>query len=50
MIIIIYIIEQSISNLLMLNTYMDSMELHSEKEVNDRDPKFNVGDLVKISK
>ena len=32
------------------NTYIDSMELHSEKEVNDRDPKFNVGDLVKISK
>ena len=32
------------------NAYIDSMELHSEKEVNDRDPKFNVGDLVKISK
>ena len=32
------------------NTYIDSTELHSEKEVNDRDPKFNVGDLVKISK
>ena len=32
------------------NTYIDSMELHFEKEVNDRDPKFNVGDLVKISK
>ena len=32
------------------NTYINSMELHCEKEVNDRDPKFNVGDLAKISK
>ena len=32
------------------NTYIDSMELHSEKEVNDRDPKFKVGDHVRISK
>ena len=32
------------------NTYIDSMELHSEKEVNDKDPKFKVGDYVRISK
>ena len=32
------------------NTYVDSMELHSKKEVNDKDPKFKVGDHVKISK
>ena len=32
------------------NAYIDSMELHSEKEVNDRDPKFKVGDHVRISK
>ena len=32
------------------NTYIDSMELHSEKEVNDKDPKFKVGDHVRISK
>ena len=32
------------------NTYIDSMEFYSEKEVNDRDPKFKVGDCVKISK
>ena len=31
------------------NTYVDSMELHSEKEVNDKDPLFKVGNLVKIS-
>ena len=24
------------------NTYVDSMELHSKKEVNDKDPKFKV--------
>ena len=32
------------------DTYIDSMELHSEKEVNDKDPKFKVGDNVRISK
>ena len=32
------------------NTYVDSIELHSKKEVNDKDPKFKVGDHVKVSK
>ena len=32
------------------NTYIDSMELHSNKEVNDKVPKFKVGDHGKISK
>ena len=32
------------------NTYVDSMELHSKKEVNHKDPKFKVGDPVRISK
>ena len=32
------------------NTYVDSMELHSKKEVKDKDPKFKVGDDVRISK
>ena len=32
------------------NTYADSMELHSKKEVNDKDPKFKVGGHVRISK
>ena len=32
------------------NTYIDPMELHSGKEVNDKDPKFKVGDHVRISK
>ena len=32
------------------NTYVDSMELHSKKEVKDKDPKFKVGDYVRISK
>ena len=32
------------------NTYVDSMELHSKKEVNDKDPKFKVGDRVRICK
>ena len=32
------------------NTYIDSTELHSEKEVNNKDPKFKIGDLVRISK
>ena len=27
-----------------------SMELHSSKEVNDKDPNFKVGDYVRISK
>ena len=32
------------------NTYIDSMKLHSEKEVNNKDLKFRVGDHVRISK
>ena len=32
------------------NIYIDSTELHSSKEVNDEDPKFKVGDHVRISK
>ena len=37
------------------NTYINSMELHSaelrsSKEVNDKDPKFKVGDHVRIWK
>ena len=32
------------------NTYVDSMEFHSKKEVKDKDPKFKVGDYVRISK
>ena len=32
------------------NTYIDSMELHSSKEVNDKDSKFKVRDHVRISK
>ena len=32
------------------NTYIDSTELHFKKEVNDKDPKFKVGDYVRISK
>ena len=32
------------------NTYIESMELHSNKEVNDKVPKFKVDDHVKISK
>ena len=32
------------------NTYIDSMELHSNKQVNEKDPKFKVGDDVRISK
>ena len=37
------------------NTFIDSMELystelHSNKEGNDKDPKFKVGDPVRISK
>ena len=32
------------------NTYIDSMELHSNKELNDKDRKFKVGDHVRISK
>ena len=32
------------------NTYIDSMELHSIKEVNDKDPKFKVGNHVRIFK
>ena len=33
-----------------MHTYIDSTELHSNKEVNDKDPKFKVGDHVRISK
>ena len=32
------------------NTYIDSMKSHSEKEVNDKDPKFKVCDQIRISK
>ena len=32
------------------NTCIDSTELHSYKEINDKDPKFKVGDHVRISK
>ena len=32
------------------NTHIESMELHSSKEVNDKDPKFKVGDRIRISK
>ena len=32
------------------NTYMDSRKLHSSKDVNDKDPKFKVGDHVRICK
>ena len=32
------------------NTYIDSIELYSSKEVNDEDPKFKVADHVTISK
>ena len=32
------------------NTHIDSMELGSIKEINDKDPKFKVGDHVAISK
>ena len=32
------------------NTYVDSIELHSKKKVNDKDLKLKVGDHVRISK
>ena len=32
------------------NTYIDSMELHPSKNVNDKDSKFKVGDYVRMSK
>ena len=32
------------------NTNIDSTEVHSNKEVNDKDPKFKFGDHVRISK
>ena len=32
------------------NTRIDSIELHSKKEGNNKDPKFKVGDHVRISK
>ena len=32
------------------NIYIDSTELHSKKEVNHKDPKFKVGDCIRISK
>ena len=32
------------------NTYINSMEQHGSKEVDDKDPKFKVGDHVRISK
>ena len=32
------------------NTYVDSMELHSKKEVNDKDPRLKIGDHVRTFK
>ena len=32
------------------NTYIDSMELHFNKEVHEKDTKFKEGDHVRISK
>ena len=32
------------------NRYINSTELHSSKEINDKDPKFKVGGHVRISK
>ena len=32
------------------NTYVDSMELHSKKEVNDKDPRFKIGYHVRTFK
>ena len=32
------------------SAYIDSTELRFKKEVNDKDPKFKVGDHVRISK
>ena len=32
------------------NTYIDLMEWHSNKEINDKDPKFKVGDHARIYK
>ena len=32
------------------NTYIDSMQLNSSKKINDKDPKFKVGDHVRSSK
>ena len=32
------------------NIYIDRMELNSDKKVNDKNPKFKVGDHVRISK
>ena len=32
------------------NTYVDSTELYSNRNVNDKDLKFKVGDFVRISK
>ena len=32
------------------NTYVDSIKLHSKKEVNNKDPKFKVGDHIRVSK
>ena len=32
------------------NTYINSTELHSSKEINDKDPKFKVGGHVRISR
>ena len=32
------------------NTYIDPVELHSEKEINGKDPKFKIGGYVRISK
>ena len=32
------------------NIYIDRMELNSDKKVNDKNPKFKVGDHIRISK
>ena len=32
------------------NTYIEQTELHSNKNINDKDPKFKVGDHERISK
>ena len=47
----IHAIEQLRWSQLMLKIiHIDSMEFHSSKDVNDKDPKFKVDDHVRISK
>ena len=38
------------SQLMLKIIHIDSMEFHSSKDVNDKDPKFKVDDHVRISK